>query len=133
VIEYLLDTNTCVEIIRQRSAAVLNRLRQCEIGQVGISVIALAELQHGIEKSARPDQNRIALSQFCAPLEIRPFTDIAAVIYGKIRNSLERRGEVIGPMDLLIAAHALADAVTVVTNNEGEFRRVDGLSVENWI
>jgi tRNA(fMet)-specific endonuclease VapC len=100
---------------------------------VGISVIALAELQHGIEKSARPDQNRIALSQFCAPLEIRPFTDIAAVIYGKIRNSLERRGEVIGPMDLLIAAHALADAVTVVTNNEGEFRRVDGLSVENWI
>ena len=132
MIQYLLATNMCIELIRQRSTRILDRLRQCDMGQVGISVITLAELEYGVEKSSRREQNRIALGLFCAPLEILPFTDHAAVEYGILHNTLERRGEVIGPMDLLIAAHALTDQATLVTSNEREFRRVEGLSVENW-
>lgn len=99
---------------------------------VGISAITLAELEHGVERSAKPDQNRVALREFCAPLEIQPF-DAAANAYGRIRADLQRAGQVIGPMDLLIAAHALAEGATMVTNNEREFRRVEGLAVENWL
>jgi tRNA(fMet)-specific endonuclease VapC len=96
-------------------------------------MITLAELEYGVEKSARPEQNRIALMEFCAPLELRPFEDSAAAEYGTIRACLERRGDVIGPLDQLIAAHALAEGATLVTNNEREFRRIEGLSVENWM
>lgn len=102
------------------------------MGDVGISAITLAELEHGVEKSARPEQNRIALTQFCAPLEILPFDDASASAYGRIRAALEKKGQVIGPMDLLIAAHALTAAHTLVTSNEKELRRVKGLRVENW-
>jgi tRNA(fMet)-specific endonuclease VapC len=133
VIRYLLDTNICVEIIRGRGTAILKRLQQCAVGEVGISVITLAELEYGAEKSARPEQNRLALHEFCAPLELLPFDDAAAIAYGKIRAALNRAGQMIGPMDLLIAAHALAQGIIVVTNNEKEFRRVDGLDVENWM
>jgi tRNA(fMet)-specific endonuclease VapC len=133
MIRCLLDTNICIEIIRGRSVKVLKRLQQHAVGEVGISAITLAELEHGVEKSAKPGQNRIALSQFCAPLEILPFGDNAASVYGRIRAALERTGQVIGPMDLLIAAHALAASVTLVTNNEREFRRVKGLRRENWV
>jgi tRNA(fMet)-specific endonuclease VapC len=131
LISYLLDTNICVDLIRRRSAGVLERLAECDIGEVGISVITLAELEYGVEKSAKPEQNGIALREFCAPLEIRPFEETAATAYGKIRAALERAGKIIGPLDLLIAAHALAEGATVVTSNVQEFRRVKGLAVEN--
>jgi tRNA(fMet)-specific endonuclease VapC len=133
VIRYMLDTNICIAFIRKHSARVLKHLRRCEVGEVGLSVITLAELEYGVAKSARPEQNRIALTVFCAPLEICPFGGIAAQAYGKIRADLERKGTVIGPMDLLIAAHALAEEAIVVTNNEREFRRVEALKVENWL
>lgn len=133
MIRRLLDTNICIELIRNRSPKALKKLRQHEIGAVGISVITFAELAHGVEKSAKPDQNQIALSQFCAPLEIRAFDDSAALVYGRVRAELERLGQVIGPMDLLIAAHAIALNATLVTNNEREFRRIKGLRVENWL
>ena len=133
MIRYMLDTNICIELIRRRGVKLLKRLKKCKVGEVGISVITLAELEHGVEKSAKPEQNRIALNEFCAPLEIRPFDDLAATAYARIRADLERTGQVIGPMDMLIAAHALAEAATVVTNNEREFRRVEGLAVENWL
>ena len=133
MIRYLLDTNVCIELIRGRGAKVLKRLKRCSVGEVGISAITLAELEHGVEKSARPAQNRIALSEFCAPLEILPFDDDAAASYGRIRASLERAGNLIGPMDLLIAAHASAVGALVVSGNEREFRRVEGLGVENWL
>jgi len=132
VIHYLLDTNICIEIIRGRSGAILNQLRQCGRGEVGLSAIALAELEHGVEKSSRPDQNRIALEKFCAPLTVLAFDDAAAAAYGRIRSDLERAGQTIGAMDMLIAAHALAENAVLVTNNEREFRRVEGLTVENW-
>jgi len=103
------------------------------VGDVGISAITLAELEHGVERSARPEQNRIALAQFCAPLEVLAFDDAAAAAYGRVRVVLEKKGPVIGPMDLLVAAHALTAAHTLVTSNEKEFQRVKGLRVENWV
>ena len=132
MIRYLLDTNICIELIRGRSTAIQDRLRQCARGDVGLSAIVLAELEHGVAKSSRPDQNRIALNKFCAPLVILAFDDTAAAAYGKIRADLERAGQIICAMDMLIAAHALAENVVLVTNNEREFRRVEGLAVENW-
>ena len=132
MIRYRLDTNICIEIIRGRSPVIFGRLRQCTWGEVGISAVVLAELEHGVEKSSRPDQNRIALANFCAPLTVLPFGDAAAVAYGKLRADLERAGQTIGAMDMLIAAHALAENAVLVTNNEREFRRVEGLKVENW-
>jgi tRNA(fMet)-specific endonuclease VapC len=127
-----LDTNICIEVIRGRGAGIVSRLRRCEIGEVGISSITFAELAHGVEKSAKPDRNRIALQEFCAPLQIAPFDGLAALAYGRVRENLERRGKTIAPMDLLIAAHALALDATLITNNLREFQRVPKLIVENW-
>lgn len=129
----MLDTNICIALIRGRGGKMLARLARRRIGDVGISAITLAELEYGVAKSAKPARNRIALAEFCAPLEIRPFDDAAATVYGRIRVDLERAGEVIGPMDLLIAAHAMAENATVITNNEREFGRIEGLPVENWL
>lgn len=132
MIGWMLDTNICIELIRERNPKVLKALRRRSVGEVGISAITLAELEHGVEKSAKPEQNRIALCQFCAPLEIPPFDGAAAAAYGRVRAALERGGRVIGPMDLLIGSHALSLGVVLVTNNEREFRRVKDLDIENW-
>ena len=130
---YMLDTNICIDIIRRRSPKLLNRLVACQIGDVGISSITLAELAHGAEKSALRDQNLIALQQFILPLEVACFDQPAALAYGKIRAVLKSNGNLIGSMDMLIAAHAVALNSILVTNNEKEFRRVDGLTCENWL
>ena len=132
MIRYLLDTNVCIELIRGRGAAVLSRLRRCAVGEVGMSSITLAELARGVAKSSDPGRNQLALAQFCAPLEALPFDSFAAVAYGEVRAVLERADRPIGPMDMLIAAHARALEATLVTNNVREFRRVTGLTVENW-
>ena len=131
--KYLLDTNICIVLIRQKSAAVLQRLISQKPGDVGISSITLAELVYGVEKSAQVEQNKAALQQFILPLELADFDQSAALVYGKIRTGLERAGQVIGSMDMLIAAHALSLDAILVTNNVGEFQRVNGLVLEDWI
>jgi tRNA(fMet)-specific endonuclease VapC len=133
VIRCLLDTSICIELIRGRSQAVLKRLRRRKIGSVGVSAISLAELQYGVARSSDPARNTIALAHFCAPLEICPFEHDAASVYRGVRAELERAGTPIGPLDTLIAAHALALNVTLITKNEREFDRVTGLRVENWL
>lgn len=133
MIRFLLDTDFCIELIRGRAPAVLSRLRRRKVGTIGISAITLAELQFGVARSTDPAKNTIALAHFCAPLEICPFDHEAASAYGPIRAALAQVGTPIGPLDTLIAAHAVALEVTVVTNNEREFRRVPGLRVENWL
>ena len=133
MIDYLLDTNICIELIRSRSVKILRRLQKCRIGQVGISSITLAELEYGVHKSSDPQRNKIALIEFCAPLEILPFDDRAASIYGRIRTAIEQKGRPIGPLDTLIAAHALAMEAILVTNNQREFARVPDLNIENWL
>jgi len=102
------------------------------IADVGISSITLSELEYGVAKSQKPPQNKLALAEFLAPIEILPYDDMAAVQYGEIRALLERQGTPIGSLDMLIAAHALSLNSILVTNNESEFRRVPGLIVENW-
>ena len=108
-------------------------MQEHEIDEIALSSITLAELQYGVARSARPAHHETLLIQFCAPLAILPFDDRAGRPYGCVRAELERAGTPIGPLDTLIAAHALAVNVTLVTNNEREFSRVVGLAVENWM
>lgn len=130
---WLLDTDICIYLIKKKPKHLLDRLRGIDIDAVAVSSITVAELQYGVAKSARPEQNALALGALLAPLCVEPFDDSAATIYGPVRAELERAGTPIGSLDLLIAAHALALGRTVVTNNAREFRRVTGLKVENWL
>ena len=131
--KYLLDTNICIALIRQRPAGLLQRLITLEPGEVGLSSITLAELIYGADKSSQTEQNLAALEQFLLPLELVNFDESAATAYGQIRAGLEREGKVIGSMDMLIAAHALSLNTILVTNNTKEFGRVSGLLLEDWI
>ncbi len=133
MIERLLDTSTCIDFIRGKEVSkALATLRGYAPGAIAISTITLAELRYGAEKSSAPDRAMSALLRFCAPLSIQYFGEDAAIAYGIARGALAREGTPIGPLDLLIAAQALALRVPFVTANEREFRRVPGLSVENW-
>ena len=93
---------------------------------------SVAELQYGVCKSNRPDQNRVAVTEFLLPLEVVAFDESAASHYGDIRDHLEKRGNIIDSMDLLIAAHARSSSLTLITNNLREFQRVPGLRADNW-
>lgn len=129
----MLDTNICIYIIKRQPPAVLDRFTGFAIGDVGISVITLAELEYGASKSREEKKNRHALEQFIAPLDVAGFDHAAAVMYGTLRAQLKQRSRLIGAMDLLIAAHACSLNVPLVTNNEREFKRVRGLRIENWV
>ena len=130
--KYMMDTNICIYLIKRRPAEVVRRFLAQDPAELCISAVSYAELMHGVEKSQAPQKNRLALSLLLSPLAILPFDGRAAEEYGRIRAALERRGAPIGPMDLLIAAHARAAGLTIATNNTREFDRVDGLTVENW-
>jgi tRNA(fMet)-specific endonuclease VapC len=130
--KFMLDTNICIYIIKQKPTSVLERFLRSEISQIGISTITLSELSYGVTKSSRPQQNQIALMQFIAPLEILPYDDLAAQHYGNLRARLEIQGRTIGSLDMLIAAHALSIACILVTNNEKEFCRIPHLKIDNW-
>jgi tRNA(fMet)-specific endonuclease VapC len=129
----LLDTNICIYIIKQHPDSVIKKLASFPVGDIGISVITLAELEYGASKSSRPVQNRKAMELFVSPLEVAAFDRGATVVYGRIRALLEKKGRLIGSMDLLIAAHALSLGVRLASNNVKEFKRVPGLRVENWL
>jgi tRNA(fMet)-specific endonuclease VapC len=129
---YLLDTNICVHLIRYRPAALLQKLTSLPVGEAGVSSITVAELQYGVYKSSRPEQNSEALAMFLAPLPIADFDYAAAEAYGRIRAHLEDAGTPIGPLDTLIAACAASMDAVLVTNNVGEFDRVPHLRVEDW-
>lgn len=131
--KYVLDTNTCIYIINKRSARIEKRFADMDIGDVGISSITCAELQFGISNSSNPKQNQEALDEFLGPLEILDFPATACPVYGEIRAKLRKSGTMIGPLDLLIGAHALFLKAILVTNNENEFSRISGLKIENWI
>jgi len=131
--KYMLDTNICIYLIKQKPRQVLERLQKLRIADVCISSITLSELEYGVEKSERRDQNRAALTQFIVPVSVSPYDEAAAEAYGKIRSSLERKGLPLGSLDVLIAAHALSLKLTLVTNNVREFKRIPELKLENWI
>ncbi|MEW6624158.1 MAG: type II toxin-antitoxin system VapC family toxin [Bacillota bacterium] len=129
----MLDTNICIYIIKRNPPEVLKTLKKQDLGDVCISSITLAELEYGVEKSNNPTKNKIALAGFLIPLQILPFSDKPAVKYGQVRAYLEQKGKIIGAYDLLIGAHALAEGLTLVTNNVKEFSRIPNLSLENWV
>ena len=130
--KYLLDTNICIYIIKKKPPEVFARFREHRVGDVGISGITFSELAYGVANSSRPEQNQRALEEFVAPLEIEAYLPEVAQIYGRIRAHLRRAGQPIGPLDLLIAAHALFLGSVLVTNNVAEFARVPHLKFENW-
>jgi len=131
--KWMLDTDTCIALIKRQPPGLTKRLQSKAVGDVGISSITLAELQHGVAKSARIEQNRSALDQFLLPLDIAAFDDLAADSYGTVRAALEIAGMPIGPLDTLIAGHAVSLNVVLVTHNVAEFRRVAGLRVDDWL
>ncbi len=130
--KYMLDTNICIYLIKKKPQAVIERLEQTDISQVCISSITLSELEYGVSKSMRPEQNKMALFEFLTPVEVAHYNDVAAQKYGALRALLEKRGAPIGSLDTLIAAHALSLESILVTNNEREFDRVPELKTENW-
>ncbi len=129
---YMLDTDICIYIIKRKPLRILKRLELIQPDQLSLSAITFAELMNGAKKSQRVEANVSRLNALGEILEICSFDQQAAVVYGDVRSSLEKRGEVIGAHDLLIAAHALSLDRTLVTNNEREFKRVEGLKVDNW-
>ena len=130
--KFMLDTDICIYMIKENPPAVLDRLKRTSPADVCISAITLSELEYGAYKSSRPDQNRMRLAEFLAPLQVVAYDSMASTEYGQVRAALERQGNVIGPLDMLIAAHALSLHCTLVTNNEAEFSRVPRLRVQNW-
>lgn len=129
---YMLDTNTCIYIIKRKPAGVIERFKTMAMSQVCISSVTLSELMYGVAKSSKPAHNHLALMQFAAPLDILSYDDGAAGFYGDLRAGLEKKGTPIGSLDMLIAAHALSTGCILITNNEKEFKRIPGLRVENW-
>ena len=129
--KYLLDTDICVYVINERPRRALDRFVKQQVGEIGVSSVTAAELAFGVAKSGS-QRNRQALDAFLLPLKIADFDLAAAFSYGEVRTFLEGKGQVIGPLDMLIAAHAKSLGATLVTNNLREFKRVPGLAVENW-
>ncbi|MCW7494708.1 type II toxin-antitoxin system VapC family toxin [Leptospira sp. 2 VSF19] len=131
--QYLLDTNTCIYIINKKPENVYQKFKKVSLDNIFISTITEFELKYGVQKSQKPDQNQKTLNEFLGYLNIIPFDSEAASIAGSIRTRLEKKGEIIGPYDLLIASQAIANDIIIVTNNEKEFKRIKELKIENWI
>ena len=130
---YLLDTNTCIYIINKKPSAVIKRIQTKQPEEIAISTITQAELEYGVARSRLPDRNRVALLEFLFPFFLLDFDQMAASQYGLVRSFLESKGKPIGPLDMLLAAQAKSRDLILVTNNEREFRRVEGLRIENWV
>ena len=132
MLKYMLDTNIAIYVIKRRPIDALDTFNR-HAGQLCISSITLAELMHGVEKSARPDHNLRQVEDFVSRLVVLEYGNKAAAHYGDIRATLERKGRPIGVNDLHIAGHSRSEGLTLVTNNLKEFERVEGLRPENWL
>ena len=128
---FMLDTNTII-LVRQGQAAVVSRFGGLDRGEAVMSAVSFGELRFGAEKSRDRLASLTRLGQLATEIVVLDLSAQAAADYGLVRADLERRGQLIGPNDLWIAAHARSAGLTLVTNNEREFRRVPGLAVENW-
>ncbi len=129
----MLDTNICIYIIKNKPLQILQRFKEFDPGELVLCSITVAELYYGVSKSIEREKNLKALENFLYPFDIVDFDAEAALVYGDIRTSLEKRGEVIGGLDMLIASCAMAKDMILVTNNTREFQRIEGLEIENWV
>jgi tRNA(fMet)-specific endonuclease VapC len=132
MLQYMLDTNICIYVIKNYPPKLRERFNLLA-EQLCMSGITLAELRYGAEKSSRRLENLQAIEQFSGRLEVLPFPAKAAAHFGQIRADVERLGKPVGPLDMLIGAHARAEGLIVVTNNAREFQRLPGVRVENWV
>ena len=130
---YMLDTDVCASIMRVPSDPLIRRLHETPLERQSISAVTLAELLYGVEVSSKPARNRTALDAFVKHVSVLDWTVGAAEHYGEIRAHLQKKGQMIGSNDLMIAAHARHARATLVTGNDREFRRVPALKVENWM
>ena len=130
---FMLDTDSCIALIKRKPAKMLDKLTSHAPGDVGLSTVSLAELRYGVAKSAQKERNSQALDEFLLPLEIADFDEMSAGSYGEVRAALENAGTPIGPLDTEIGAHALSLGAVLVTHNTREFRRIPGLAVEDWL
>ena len=131
--KYMLDTNICIYIIKNKPKQVIEKFSCLDSSEICISSISYAELLYGAEKSRKVERNKLSLAYFLSAITIRDFGQAAAAEYGRIRAELEKEGQPIGAMDMLIAAHAKSEGLILVTNNTREFCRVKSLEVENWV
>ena len=129
---YLLDTNICIFAINKKTPQLINTINKKSKHDIYISSLTIAELEFGVENSQYVEKNRVALLKFSSLLRILPFDDEDAVCYGKLKKKQKKKGEIIGPIDMLLAAQALSKDLIFVTNNADEFSRVDGLKIEDW-
>ena len=132
MLKFMLDTNIIIYIMKNRPKQVKDRFK-LHNGQMCISSVTLGELVFGAEHSQQTDRNLADIEEMTARIEVLPFEDKAAYHFGRIRSDLYRMGRPIGPYDMMIAGHARASAMILVTNNGKEFERVPGLQVENWV
>jgi tRNA(fMet)-specific endonuclease VapC len=130
---YLLDTNICVDIIRSKSDSLIRKVISMDSAQLAVSTITVAELEYGVANSSRVEHNAESLRRFLLPISIHDYDDRSAKVYGSVRARLQRQGMKIGSLDTLIASQALAHDMILVTNNMKEFKRVEGLRLENWV
>ncbi|MCW7471554.1 type II toxin-antitoxin system tRNA(fMet)-specific endonuclease VapC [Leptospira kanakyensis] len=130
---YLIDTNICIYSIKNKPESVVQKIKSIEPYQIKISSITVAELEYGAAKSIDYAKNKNTLIKFLSAFDIIPFTDSDADVYGHIRATLEKKGKIIGPYDLQIAAQAISNNLILVSNNTKEFIRVPNLKLENWI
>jgi tRNA(fMet)-specific endonuclease VapC len=129
---YLLDSNICIYIINGRPRKVVQKIKEYNPPEIKLSSISIAELEYGVSKSENREKNRQALINFASAFDIVDFNDDDAEIYGMIRADLEKKGQVIGPYDMQIAAQAISRNMVLVTNNVREYCRVKNLKIENW-
>ncbi len=130
--KYLLDTNVCVDYLTGRFPQVADRIQRSAPEELCLSSIVIAELRYGADKSGKPSRNHKLLDVLTNEIPSRDFDSSSASMYGKVRATLEKKGQPIGPNDMLIAAHALSLGLVLVSDNLGEFKRVTGLKVQNW-
>ena len=133
--KYLFDTNICIYLINKKFEYLIDRIEKCGIENIGISSITIAELEYGIAKSSSPyeEENRVALLEFLIPFKFIDFNQNDAYEYGRIRQDLQSKGTIIGNMDILIGSQAVSRELILVTKNEKEFKRIEGLEIENWV
>ena len=132
MLKYLLDTNIVIYVLKRRPVEVL-KIFNTNASRMAISSITLSELIYGVEKSPNVDKNLEVIEEFISHLDVLSYDAKASQHSGQIKASLERKGEVIGENDIHIAAHAISQGLTLVTNNLREFKRVTNLALENWV
>ena len=130
---YLLDANICIYAIKKKPILVLEQIKEKSKLGIYISALTVAELEYGIENSTKIEENRISLLKYLSIFNILPFDDKDAIPYGKLKTKLRKEGQIIGPIDMLLAAQALSKDLIFVTNNTKEFRRIENLKLENWV